>query len=709
MSTPDRIDRKALVRRHNVTQTRLDPASPVSVGNGEFAFTLDQTGLQTFPGLYPVGEPGVDRPGTLLGTQSQWAWHSVPPPVQYRLADSQVDYQTDRGPVPYVDMAGSLEGAAEDGLAAGEAWLRANPHRLDLVRAGFSVQDDGGIHPPPTGDISGTTQTLDLWTGVVTSSFSYRNTPAEVQTAVDPDSDTLGVVVRSEALRGGLGISLAFPYGSEEWHNAADWDAPAAHRTEVEAVADGWVVRRFLDETEYRVRITARASGPAQIPAATVSLAGLEPHVLRLSTDASALELTLQFLPGAPDRNGDGPVSAPAVLAASAEHWPRFWNSGGAVQLSDTPDPRAAELERRIVLSQYLTAVNCAGSLPPQETGLTCNSWRGRFHLEMHWWHGAHFAAWNRPELLRRSMGFYQDILPSARQTARLQGYDGVRWPKQVGPDGRESPSTIGPFLIWQQPHPIYLAELLYRAEPSPALLAELAGVVEQTARFMASYARPGSSGYTLGPPLVPAQESYADQRADTANPTFELAYWQWALRVANQWRQRLGQERVALWDRVAEGMKAPTVRGGVYTAVDADPFTIREDHPSMLCALGFLPQTDLIDPDVMQATLADVLADWNWKSTWGWDYPVIAMTAARLLNPETAVDALLLDAEKNTSLPNGHNRQTDQLPLYLPGNGALLSAVALMAAGWDGGPERHAPGFPLDWTVQVEGLPPAP
>ena len=52
--------------------------------------------------------------------------------------------------------------------------------------------------------------------------------------------------------------------------------------------------------------------------------------------------------------------------------------------------------------------------------------------------------------------------------TAKSQGYEGARWPKMVGPDGRESPSNVGVFLIWQQPHPIYYAELCYRARPEP-------------------------------------------------------------------------------------------------------------------------------------------------------------------------------------------------------------------------------------------------
>ena len=56
---------------------------------------------------------------------------------------------------------------------------------------------------------------------------------------------------------------------------------------------------------------------------------------------------------------------------------------------------------------------------------------------------------------------------------------------------------------------------------------------------------------------------------------------------------------------------------------------------------------------------------------------------------------------------PNGQVYQRPGLTIYLPGNGGLLYAVAMMAAGWDGGPETHAPGFPDDgsWTVRFEGL----
>ncbi|TVU66682.1 hypothetical protein FQP90_00625 [Paenarthrobacter nitroguajacolicus] len=733
---PTPIDRRALVQRHNIRQHRLDPRSPVSVGNGEFAFTMDLTGLQSLPDAYPVGARDDLPPGTLLGTQSQWGWHSVPSPQPYDLAGSTVLYDSPRGPVPYVDMVGDIVNDRETDTSQAETWLRANAHRLDLGRIGFRWTDDDAERAITAADLSDTEQTLDLWTGTVTSRFTLLGHPVTVTTACHPHRDQLGFRVESPALGAGLSVGVSFPYGSEAWHDAADWSTPDTHTTTLDNPTDPepgltpqWTAHRELDSSSYQVRITGQNL--------TVEQSGqhrlrIEPTLTDAPGSIDLLDFTIEFISagdgdciargnntltaGTPGANAEAEATtgvelSPAgrVAVASAVHWPRFWSSGGAIELDATDDPRAKELERRIVLSQYLTAINCSGSLPPQETGLVCNSWRGRFHLEMHWWHAAHFAHWNRVELLLPSLRWYSTVLEVSRQTAKAQGFEGVRWPKQVGPDGRESPSPIGTFLIWQQPHPIHLAELVYRANPSRDVLEEFAEIVFESAAFMASFAHPTPRGFELGPPLIPAQESYGSIRAKVTNPTFELAYWQWGLRIAAAWRERLGLEPVQDWTTVADGMVHPRVINGVYAAIDVEPFTIRTDHPSMLCALGVLPQTDVIDPDIMRATLSDVLADWDWDSTWGWDYPVMAMTAARLEDPEAAVDALLLSAGKNTVLANGHNRQTDSLPLYLPGNGGLLAAVALMAAGWDDGPERHAPGFPAEWTVAWEGLVQAP
>jgi len=87
-----------------------------------------------------------------------------------------------------------------------------------------------------------------------------------------------------------------------------------------------------------------------------------------------------------------------------------------------------------------------------------------------------------------------------------------------------------------------------------------------------------------------------------------------------------------------------------------------------------------------------------------------MAMAAARVGEPRIAVVALLTDANsRNFYDPRGVN-SGGPCP-YLPGNGGLLYAVPMMAAGWEGEPTQNAPDFPSDgsWTVKWDGLKPAP
>jgi hypothetical protein len=698
------VDRKAVVRRHTVEMADIDPRSPLSVGNGELCLTVDVTVLQTFPEQYPVTDPGGGAAGTLLGTQSQWGWHSVPRPDGVDLADTRRPYRAGPREVLYVD-SNPQSGSDDSGLDEGRRWLRANPHRLDLARIGLVICVASDTYRSPSlADLGASQQVLDLWTGVIASDIVLAGQRLHVTTACHPDRDAIAIRVEHDTgpdpdRASAVAVRLAFPYGSQSWNNAADWSRPGDHTTVVSPLSDGALIRRHFDgasDPTYRVRLWTPAETHVQRD---------NDHEVIVSGVAPVLELVVELTPGHEDTDLHA-LGVGAVLACR-QHWSSFWGRGAALDLAGSTDPRAAELERRVVLSQYLTAIQCAGSLPPQETGLTCNSWRGRFHLEMHWWHAAHFALWGRGDLLEPSMDWYRTALPMAQKTAAEQGYRGARWPKQVGPDARESPSDIGPFLLWQQPHVIYLAELLRRAEHVSQADERYRELVDQTARFMADIAEPTPQGFALGPPLVPAQESYAAVRDRAMNPPFELAYWSWALGVAQQWRVRCGLPPEPLWDDVRVGMARPLVRDGRYEAIGVEPFTIRQDHPSMVYALGVVPATEVIDPDVVRTTLCSVLDDWDWDSTWGWDYPALAMTATRLGEPERAIDALLRDTPKNTFLANGHNHQTDYLPLYLPGNGGLLAALALMIAGWDGDEGRPCPGFPSDgtWVVRHEGF----
>jgi hypothetical protein len=647
----EKIDRPALVRRHNPKVYSFDPRACLSVGNGEFAFTADATGLQTFPELYDV---------IPLCTQSQWGWHSFPSGGM-KPSDLKLEmFDT------YGREVGYATGRPSKGQEKLVVWLRENPHRLHLGRVGFS-----GFNRE---DVSGIEQSLDLWTGQLDSRFRVKDVPFHVITFCHPERDALRVTVVAS---GPIAIAIEFPYGSGDIA-AADWKSADRHRT----VEDNGQLRRELDSDRYWVRMTSEDGKLNRAGAHRFEWHG---------ADHLNLEIEFSLKPIARK-----PVSRAEAFAACTRHWRDYWQSGAAVEFSGSRDARATELERRVVLSQYLTAIQCAGSLPPQETGLTCNSWYGKYHLEMHWWHAAHFPMWGRAHLLERSLPWYNAILPSAREKARQQGYTGARWPKMTAPDGRSSPSPVGELLIWQQPHPIAVAELCYTAEPKHETLERYRDVVMESAEFMTSFAYydKARDRYVLGPPVIPAQENHPPR--ETWNPTFELEYWYDALGIAQAWRKRLGMPPEPKWEQVRTKLSSLPVKDGVYLAHENCPQTFTErnrDHPSMLGALGVLPGAK-VDREIMRATLKRVFRDWKWADTWGWDFPMVAMTAAALEERKLVVDALFAESPKNTWLPNGHNWQRTNLPLYLPGNGALLIAMP-----------RIATLFPEGWNVRTEGF----
>jgi len=696
------------------------------VGNGNFAFTADITGLQTFPEQYSPLVP--------LMTQAQWAWHSFPNPRNFTLDSALVpiDVRGKKRNYPY--FTDWDEAAKREDIQ----WLRLNPHRFSLGRVALNLRDKSG-RQATFADIVSPKQTLDLWTGRLNSSFVFDGVPVQVETSVFPDRDILIVRLESDLLADGrLGVDLRFPGVSKKLNpDPADWEHPETHKTEMKARGPCCLaLERQIDSTYYVVKVEADRDIAIETPV---------PHLVRLSAQKGrTLVLQVAF-----ERQlmTDGYWDGEWTRQAVADWWKNYWSKGGVVDFTGSKHPKASELERRIVLSQYLTAVNSAGSLPPQEEGLFSNSWNGKFHLEMHPWHSAHFALWGRPQLLDRSMNWYLQTLEGARRRAKANGVKGAWWPKMVGPEGRESPSTVNPFIMWQQPHPIYLAEALWIGRGKDRYTLEhFQELVFETAEMLASWPfyDKKDKRYILGPPMIPAQENFPP--LTTWNPTFELEYWRFGLATAQEWRVRLGMPKNKKWDDVLFRLSKLPEKDGLYLAAESQPDLWdrtrspqcskaathdcpNRDHPSFVAALGLLPGWGA-DRETMRRTLKAVVNDWDLRQTWGWDWPMLAMTATRLDEPQMAVNFLLTDAKNfqfGTSgmtprvhivADTGHHAAGSQdepgyrraAETYFPSNGSLLLAVGLMVAGGQSVHELN-PGFPPDgqWIVRSEGILPLP
>ena len=676
------IDREAVVKRHRVCTTGTLLKSPAQVGNGKFAFGMDITGLQTF---------------VPFNTLSDWSWHSFPLPEGMRAEDYRpVAVETHGKKIAY-----ELRNPDQPELSE---WLTKNPHRYNLGRIGFRLLREDGTEAREI-DLGNARQEIDLWTGVVYSRFELNRKEVKVRTVCHPDKDMIGVSIESELLNdGNMSIYLDFPYPDGRYfkHYIGRYDTISGHTSTFEKLAPNSVrITRTMDDTHYYA--TLDWTGPA-----TFSRESEKAHTFLLQPrHTSTFSFTCCFSPE-PVADVTEPVAS--IERKSAASWEKYWRSGAAVDLSGSKDPRWLELERRIVLSQYLMRANESGLFPPQESGLVNNGWFGRFHFEMIWWHGVHYGLWNRMECFDNYLNVYKDFMPKALERAKSEGRSGARWPKCTGNFNREWPGSAHAYLIWHEPHPIYFAEMQYRQKPAPETLEKWKDVVLNTADYMADYLfyDKKTKQYVLGPPVVVVSENM--DPLQTINPIFELGYFRYGLRTALEWADRLGlsEKRTKKWKEVLSKMAPLPVADGVYTTYEGIPDMWTKytyEHPALTGVYGMLPG-DGVDLPTFKHTLEKVCKEWQFNRIWGWDFPMLAMAAARTGQPALAIDMLMHPSAGFQF--DEHGLATGGPFPYFPSNGALLTAVAMMCGGWDGS-EGEAPGFPKDgsWTVRYEGFVP--
>ncbi len=204
-------------------------------------------------------------------------------------------------------------------------------------------------------DLKDIDERLDLWGGILTSSFTVDGTPVHVETIAHPDHDEVAVRIDSPLIAAGrlkvrIAISLRVGFLRPRLSGLDSSRTPLhhahSHRRECGAVRPHTRLNPLLRPRPLVTR---------------ASLAQTAPHQYLLSSTANRIDLTTWF---SPTNSPPIPDTVTAVEAASRAHWQHYWSTGGAIDLSGNTDPRAAELERRIVLSQYVMAVHDAQLLP---------------------------------------------------------------------------------------------------------------------------------------------------------------------------------------------------------------------------------------------------------------------------------------------------------------------------------------------------------
>ena len=239
------INRYKLVSRHNPEITRFDPFSPLTVGNGEIAYSADVTGLQTFPEIYEEGIP--------LCTQSQWGWHTTPAAGEkesYKEHSLQMEmHKTLTRNVGYA--------TEEQGQEVPFHWLRQNPLRLHLGRIGLDIIKEDGS-PATPGDIIQPCQRLDMWKGILKSSFFVEGQKVNTIVCCHPKRDILAFQLESELIKNNrMSVKISLPYGSAD-KSAADWNKDNRHYTNIAQHQSGYAkLTHILDKDSYHIRIAA--------------------------------------------------------------------------------------------------------------------------------------------------------------------------------------------------------------------------------------------------------------------------------------------------------------------------------------------------------------------------------------------------------------------------------------------------------------------
>lgn len=588
--------KKSDIIKYNLKFNHIDSKNPVTIGNGDFAITLDQTGTQSLYEIYK------DIP---LSTMSNKNWFykdkkDIKPSYvdvkAYMLfnLDNDPNYQINRQyPFKYSFM---------------QILLYDNDKLIDI------------------NNIKDVKQELDLYKGIVTSSFNYKEKINKTTSFIYQDHDEFNFKLQSD----NLNLALKFNYPSY--------------------TKNGYRLDILPNVLVKEDRITLLYDDKNSLS-----------FKLKSSSNYQIVENTLIF--------DDNNVSFSLALDEIKEGklLDEFWKCDNGIIIDNE------ELVKKMVLSKYLLHVNSTGIYPPQESGLTYNCWNSKFHLEMHLIHSLWNIYNNHVGDLVKSFDYYLSIMPSSLKRASLNGYKGLRFPKMTGPDGEGSPSNIGPLLIWQAPHILFMLQEIYYLYNKENIIKKYEPLISGTIDFMISFLTLKDSKYQMLDPLLEACESIPLDRCQ--NPSFELVYWRYTLERQPKIDTVLyGHQRYDYLD-ITSKIITPKEDDGIYlkTYGVIDKYDLYKDHPTEGFLMSFF-KSKIVDKEKMVKTIDYILKNMDLSSYWGWDFPFLGLSLLNCGEIEKSIEVTQLNTINNQYLYNGYNTSPrDDLKAYLPGNGAFL------------------------------------
>lgn len=588
--------KKSDIIKYNLKFNHIDSKNPVTIGNGDFAITFDQTGTQSLYEIYK------DIP---LSTMSNKNWFykdkkDIKPSYvdgkAYMLfnLDNDPNYQINRQyPFKYSFM---------------QILLYDNDKLIDI------------------NNIKDVKQELDLYKGIVTSSFNYKEKINKTISFIYQDHDEFNFKLQSD----NLNLALKFNYPSY--------------------TKNGYRLDILPNVLVKEDRITLLYDDKNSLS-----------FKLKSSSNYQIVENTLIF--------DDNNVSFSLALDEIKEGklLDEFWKCDNGIIIDNE------ELVKKMVLSKYLLHVNSTGIYPPQESGLTYNCWNSKFHLEMHLIHSLWNIYNNHVGDLVKSFDYYLSIMPSSLKRASLNGYKGLRFPKMTGPDGEDSPSNIGPLLIWQAPHILFMLQEIYYLYNKENIIKKYEPLISGTIDFMISFLTLKDSKYQMLDPLLEACESIPLDRCQ--NPSFELEYWRYTLERQPKIDTVLyGHQRYDYLD-ITSKIITPKEDDGIYlkTYGVIDKYDLYKDHPTEGFLMSFF-KSKIVDKEKMVKTIDYILKNMDLSSYWGWDFPFLGLSLLNCGEIEKSIEVTQLNTINNQYLYNGYNTSPrDDLKAYLPGNGAFL------------------------------------